>query len=89
MNDHSGSGTDRGRTRLIVGWAVTGFGVLVTAATIVISIAVLVSAETTAQFTALLVSSLFFAAFPALMGLGLVIWGRRLVLRSRICGRDR
>ena len=83
MGEHPGSGTESGRTRLIVGWAITGFGVLVTAATLVISIAVLVTAETTTQFTALLVSSLFFAAFPALMGLGLVIWGRKMVLKAR------
>lgn len=86
MNEQPGSGTDRGKTRLIIGWAITGFGVLVTAGTIVISIAVLVSAETTTQFTALLVSSLFFAAFPTLMGLGLVIWGRKMVLKARAGG---
>ena len=73
----------KGKAGLIIGWVITGFGTLVTAATLVISIAVLVSAETTTQFMALLVSSLFFAAFPALMGLGLVIWGRKMVLKAR------
>ena len=73
--------------RLVFGWVVTVLGVLVTLGTIGGSLYVIFSAETTKQFAALLVSAFFFAAFPALMGLGLVIWGRRLVLRSRPGGQ--
>ena len=48
-----------------------------------VSLYVILSADTTKQFTALLISSTFFAAFPLLLGLGLILWGRALVLRSR------
>lgn len=68
---------------LAFGWAVTLLGVLVTLATLGGSLYVIVGADSTEHFLALIVASLFFAAFPALMGLGLVIWGRKLVIRSR------
>ena len=77
------AGMGRTTARLVLGWVITVLGVLVTLGTIGGSLYVIFSAETTKQFAALLVSAFFFAAFPALMGLGLVIWGRKMVLRSR------
>ncbi len=68
---------------LVFGWAITVLGAMVTLGTIGVSLFVVFSADTTKQFAALLVSAFFFAAFPALTGLGLIIWGRKLVLRSR------
>ena len=82
-------GAGRLSARAVVGWVITILGVLVTTGTIGGSLYVIFSAETTKQFTALLVSAFFFAAFPALMGLGLVIWGRRMVLGSRTGHRHR
>ena len=75
--------------RTALGWVITVLGALVTIGTIGGSVYVIFSADTTKQFAALLVSAFFFAAFPALMGLGLVIWGRRLVLGERSRNRHR
>ena len=91
MNNQSARGNRPGGiggvfARTALGWAVFLAGILVTVGTLVISAFVILSAETTGQFAALLVSAFFFAAFPFLTGLGLVIWGRKLVLRS---GRER
>ena len=76
----------RGAAGSIVGWTITGLGIAVTLATIAVSLYVILSADTTEHFAALLISSSFFAAFPLLMGLGLILWGRTLVLRSRSAG---
>ena len=77
----------RGGAGSIIGWTITGLGIAVTLTTIAVSLYVILSADTTKQFTALLISSTFFAAFPLLLGLGLILWGRTLVLRSRSAGR--
>ena len=88
--DHAAAGgASRFSARAVAGWVITVLGALVTIGTIGGSLYVILSAETTKQFTALLVSAFFFAAFPALMGLGLVIWGRRMVLGSRARHRHR
>ncbi len=73
----------RGSAGSIIGWTITGLGIAVTLATIAVSLYVILSAETTEHFAALLISSSFFAAFPFLMGLGMILWGRTMVLRSR------
>ena len=75
--------------RIVLGWIVTVLGALFTLSTIGVSLYVIFLAETTKQFAALLVSASFFAAFPALMGLGLIIWGRRMVLGTRAGGPPR
>lgn len=72
-----------GSTGSIIGWTITGLGIAVTLATIVVSLYVILSADTTEHFAALLISSSFFAAFPLLMGLGMILWGRTMVLRSK------
>ena len=67
----------------MIGWAVTAFGVLVIAVTVGISLYLIVSAESGIQFVGWFFTMLFFGAFPAMMGLGLVIWGGRIVRRAR------
>jgi hypothetical protein len=43
----------------------------------------MVSAESGIKFVGWFFTMLFFGAFPAMMGLGLVIWGGRIVRRAR------
>lgn len=68
---------------LIAGWAVTALGALVIAATFGVTLYLVLSADTPMQFVGWFFAMLFFGAFPAMMGLGLVIWGGRIVRRSR------
>ena len=83
LDDAGTPGSGRSRSGVVLGWVLSVLGIAVTLTTIAISAYVILSADTTKQFTALLVSSTFFAAFPALTGLGMILWGRKLVMRSR------
>lgn len=81
-----GPGAPVGRpvsTGLVTGWVVTALGALVIAITIGICLYLVLSADTSMQFVGWFFAMLFFGAFPALTGLGLVIWGGRLVRRAR------
>jgi len=68
---------------LVTGWALTALGVSVIAATVGVCLYLTFSADNSIQFVGWFFVMLFFGAFPALMGLGLVIWGGRIVHRSR------
>ena len=68
---------------LIAGWAVTGIGGLVVAVTVAVSLYLMVNAKSGIEFAGWFFAMLFFGAFPALMGLGLIVWGGRIVRRAR------
>jgi len=51
--------------------------------TVAVTLYLMVTADTAVKFVGWFFVMLFFGAFPAMMGLGLVIWGGRLVRRSR------
>ena len=88
LNDAKNPGSGPGQTGTVFGWALTILGIAVTLTTLAVSGYIVLSADTTEHFAALLISSTFFAAFPALMGLGMILWGRKLVLRSRAGNSD-
>ncbi len=68
---------------LITGWGVTVLGALVFAVTVGISLYLIVTADSGIQFVGWFFTMLFFGAFPAIMGLGLIVWGGRIVRRAR------
>ena len=88
LDDAGNPGSGHSRSGIVFGWVLTTLGIVITLATLAVSAYLILSADTTKQFTALLISSTFFAAFPALTGLGLILWGRKLVLRSRAGGSE-
>lgn len=67
----------------IAGWIVTALGAAVIAVTVAVTLYLMVTADSSVKFVGWFFVMLFFGAFPAMMGLGLVIWGGRLVRRSR------
>lgn len=67
----------------IVGWIMTTIGAVVIVVTVAVTLYLMVTADTATKFVGWFFVMLFFGAFPAMMGLGLVIWGGRLVRRSR------
>lgn len=77
------SGGDSATVGLVAGWSVTALGVLVVAVTVGVSLYLIVSAEPGIQFVGWFFTMLFFGAFPAMMGLGLIVWGGRIVRRVR------